>query len=235
VTIANDSQKLVIDSPYVVLFQLDATKLGSQVFYFTQAVLNNAPVTWQGNVYYPIDIAATGFAQDGQGTLPRPKLQIGNATQAIAAAVISFSNLEGAIVTRFRTLKKYLDGQPNADPTAYWPADVYEIQQKTGHNKFYIEWQLASLMDCQGQKLPGRQIIRGWCSQIYRRWNGTAFDYTEATCPYTGTGYWDALGKSCAASADQCGKKDSDCRLRFLAPAVLPRIAFPGVSRVKVS
>jgi hypothetical protein len=47
---------------------------------------------------------------------------------------------------------------------------------------------MASLMDFQGQKLPKRVCLRDNCTHIYRYWNGSAFDYTWATCPYTNEG-----------------------------------------------
>lgn len=233
-SIAHDSQQLGIDSPYVVLFELDARPIGGDVYRFTPACYEFDMVGWQGETYTPFDVDAEGFDWTGKGTLPRPKLRIGNASLAISAAVIAFGDLLGAIVTRTRTLRKYLDGQPSADPTQHWPLDIYEIQQKTAHTKFFIEWQLASIMDAQGRKFPRRQILRDACTHIYRRWTGTAWDYTAATCPYTGTAYWNELNQPCSQSADKCSKHISGCRLRFRWPDALPTTAFPGVSRAKI-
>lgn len=186
---------------YIVLYVLDASYLtGStlDIFYFTQAMYAATPVSsschshFQGltlasQQYTPIDIVAEGFEVTGQGSLPRPKLTIGNVTGLLGGVVNTYGDILGARIYRYRTLKKYLDGEANADPGAYWPPDVYVLQRKTEHNKLFISWELSSVLDCTGQKIPGRQILRDSCGHIYRRWDSTlaAFDYTYATCPYT--------------------------------------------------
>ena len=233
-SIANDSQKLDLGE-LIVLFYLDTTALGGPILYFTQSCYSATEVVWNGNTYVPIDIEADGFEVTGQGTLPRPKIKVGNASLAIGAAAIQYQDLLGSMVTVTRTLKKYLDGEASADPTAHWPLDVYSVERKTAHNKFYIEWELVSLMDCEGRKIPGRQILRDACTHIYRYWDGADWDYTEATCPYTDTNYFDANGTACAEALDRCGKRLKDCELRFPSPLPLPTTAFPAVARVRIS
>ena len=90
-------------------------------------------------------------------------------------------------------------------------------------------------MDQEGRKLPGRQVLKDACTHIYRFPDGMGdFDYTNATCPYVGTDYFEATGASTNDPAlDKCGKKLSDCRLRFGQHGVLPTRAFPGVARVR--
>jgi len=234
-TIQNDSQKLDLGD-LIVLFDWDLTTLGGGIEYFTQSCFTTTPVVWKGHTYTPIDIEADGFEVTGQGTLPRPHIKVGNAFLATSAAIIQYGDdLLGSLVTVTRTLKKYLDGQPAADSTQHWPLDVYQLERKTTQNKFYVEWEMTSLMDCEGRKIPGRQILRDACTHTYRRWTGTTWDYTAATCPYVGTGYWDVLGVICVESLDRCGKRLKDCELRFPSPLPLPTTAFPGVARVRVS
>jgi len=233
-TIKRDSQKLEVGE-YVVMYELDATPLGASIYRFTQACYEHDVVTWRGNEYMPIDITAEGFQVTGQGTLPRPTIQIANTNLVIESAVRAWGDLLGAVLTRYRTLRKYLDGQPGADPTQFWPVDVYELERKLEHNKVYIKWELKCWMDGDNIKLPGLQVLANSCWWTYRRWNGSTFDYTKATCIYTDARYYDINGKPCAASQDRCGKRVRDCILRFPRPAVLPYSGFPGLAKTRTS
>lgn len=191
--------------------------------------LNNQMV-FNGNAYAPIALEATGFEWNGTGTLPQPEVQIGNVNALITGAVIALKDLAGAKFTRIRTFRKYLDDGSSPDPTATFPKDVYRINQKTAHTKVSITFQLASTIDQQGMMLPRRQCIRNTCTQTYRSWNGTEFVYTNATCPYTGTNYFDINGSVVTdPSKDVCGKHLTDCKLRFGATSPLPTRAFPGL------
>ncbi|MCE5333189.1 MAG: phage minor tail protein L [Desulfobacteraceae bacterium] len=176
----------------------------------------------------------SGFETNGQGSLPRPKITVSNVNLAIGAAAIAWKDLLRATIYRYRTLKKYLVGEASEDLTAHWPVDIYRMERKTDQNKFYLAWELKCLLDCEGQKLPRRQVLRNACTKIYRRYvSGTTFDYTQTTCPYAGTAYYNTLGTIVTIDKDKCGKRVSDCRLRF-GNAPLPTTAFPGLAKVNV-
>jgi len=218
---------------YIVLFDLDATALGGEIYRFTQSSFEASVVTWRGNEYTPFDVLAEGFEISGEGKLPRPTFTIANSTLAVSSAVRAWDDLVGAIVTRWRTLIKYLDGQSSADPDSHFPVDVFVIERKLEHTKRHIQWEMSAVMDQQGKKLPRRQVLRDTCTAIYRTWDGSAFSYTLATCPYTGENYYDRDGVATTAALDRCGKRRTDCELRFPS-AALPTTAFPGVARTRV-
>jgi lambda family phage minor tail protein L len=255
-TIHSEVQQFATDM-LVELYTIDASALGAGVFYFTpvsnttsshpyQNITTNwqddtqnwdaggsgyGPLVYGGISYTPIDIQATGFEWSSQGTLPAPKLQVANTNFVMNAAVITYGDLLGAIVTRCRTFRKFLDDGTTPDPTSHFPLDIYKIDQKSGHNKIYIEWQLAASLDQEGRKLPSRQVLRDACTHIYRIYNSTtgAFDYTQATCTYTGTQYFDATDSATFNPAlDSCGRRISSCRCRFGQNGDLPTRAFPG-------
>lgn len=50
--------------------------------------------------------------------------------------------------------------QPYADPTKLLGPEVYVVEQKLGHNKNFIQFQLASAIDRFGIDLPRRQILK---------------------------------------------------------------------------
>ena len=239
--ITADSQKL---SPgnYIVLFQLDLRCFGGTVYYFTPSVYSTKVVRWRdinnppGQVdYTPWNIKAEGFEMSGQGTLPRPTLTIGNVNMALSSLVRQYQDLQGATLYRYRTLKHYLVSEPQQDLDAHWGVDIYRLERKSAHNKFYISWDLRTFLDCEGQKIPFRQILRDACTHEYRTFvSDTTFDYTKATCRYSDSGYWNALGEPTTPDNDHCGRKLSDCRLRFPGNQSLPTTAFPGVAKVNV-
>ncbi len=232
---------------FVVLYMLDASGLGGSYYYFTQSAHESAVVQWKRHPndnrpgpadYSPIDIEAEGFEFSGQGQLPRPKFRISNVTLALMSAVIAWNDLLGAVVTRYRTLKKYLYGQPGYDPDAHFPEDVYVIERKTLQSKVMIEWELSSILDFQGQQLPRRKALRDYCTHRYRVWdpNAEKFIYTHARCPYRGNRYYDALDVEQAGhpELDRCGKRLSSCRLRFTGKQPLPTTALPGLARSRM-
>lgn len=223
------AQQLDADAT-VELFTLDATALGDTIYRWTPGTINDAAVVYQGNTYAPYPIMASGFEWNGRGAFARPKITIAKSV-SIASLVINNSDLVGATVKRIKTFKKYLDGQPSADPDAHYGEDVYKVERKTKANKLEIEFELSAAVDQEGKKIPGRQCLRDACRAIYRSWNGSAFDYTKATCPYTGAAYFGTDGLATTAASDRCGKKLSDCALRYgFEP--MPFNGFPGMARV---
>jgi len=240
VTIHTDAQSPT-PGTLVALFDVDLSSLGGEVQRFVGGTLPGntpdaqQPMRWRGNTYMPAPFEASGYETSGRSALPTPTLRMGSSRQ-LTALLRRFGDCVGVEVTRWRTFSKYLDGQPQADPNAHFVPDVFLISRKVAQNKVFTEWELAAAMDQQGKKLPARQILRDTCLWSYRHWNAetAAFDYTVAACPYTGTAYFNRAGQACTAAQDYCGKRLSDCVLRF-GDAPLPTSAFPGVSRARAS
>lgn len=217
----------------VRLFRIDITPLGGPVYHFTSSYENPTPVKYQNIEYTPIPIEAEGFEITANGMLPQPKLRLSAVNTLASALIHDYRDLVGARVTRLRTLERFLDGKPDADPDAHFPPEIYRIDRKAAHNKVMVEWDLAPAIDQEGTRLPRRQVLRDTCTWRYRIYTGSGFDYSRATCPYTGSNYYDDMGNPTTASNDRCGKRLSDCRLRFGQNAALPFGGFPGVARVR--
>lgn len=195
-TIIADQQKFDVGD-VIELFDLDLTPIlgTSTVFYFTPTIYaSNEYIKWRGNTYEAVDVQATGFERNVTGALPRPKLSLSGAVLAnsfvmnsINTVLIANSNLIGAKVIRWRTLKTYIDNVSTTDVSMYIQVDVYVINQKTVHNKYNIEWELTPYMDYTGQKLPRRQMLKDFCTHVYRRWETTTL--WEASKTYS-VGDW---------------------------------------------
>jgi lambda family phage minor tail protein L len=232
-TFTAETQKFA-PSNLITLFQLDCTAIGGPVLLFTGSQDSAGPIIFNGQTYSPVPIEASGFEISSTGSLPTPTIKILNIPE-IQAGVIAMKDLVGATLYRIRTFATFLDDGATPDPNAHYPIDIWTVDRKSNQNKVYIEWELAATTDQQGRKIPGRQVLQNFCNHIYRSYNALSgtFDYSKATCPYTGTTYLDINDNSCAASADVCGKKLTSCKGRFGSTAELPTRAFPGVSPIQ--
>lgn len=225
------------DADYqVTLFEVDATSVGGPLLrFFSGIAANDQPVYWQGNQYVPYPIEADGFEMKVKDAMPRPKLRAANVNHTFTSLLETADDLVGCTVRRWRTFKRFLDGQPSADPTKHLAVDDYVIERKITQNPIYIEWELSAWLDQQGVMLPKRQVLRDFCPWVYRYWDGTQFKYDKVTCPYTveqSGAYFDEQGNACTPDQDRCGKRLSDCKKRY-GNNPLPFGGFPGVSRVR--
>jgi lambda family phage minor tail protein L len=214
----------------VELFELDATMIAGGSLLRFHGYQQVGPIWWQGNDYTPWPIAAEGFAKTGEGQQPAPKLSVGNVDGSISSLCILMDDMVGAKVTRHVTLGKYLDarnfasGNPTADATQEFPADVWFIEQKSGETNETVEFELASALDLQGQMLPRRQIIANLCPFVYR----------GPYCNYTGTAKFNTNDQAVTDPAlDVCGKRLSSCKARFGATQVLNFGGFPAAALVQ--
>tara|TARA_R100000773_G_C4178583_1_gene89243 strand:- start:143 stop:718 length:576 start_codon:yes stop_codon:yes gene_type:complete len=148
----------------------------SQIYRFHNGtnLNNNQDIVWAGQSYLKIPIQATGFAFQ-KGQLPRPKLSVSNALGTITSILLNVNkvtagnDLAGAVVTRIRTLAKYIDavnfpGNSNPlgtpDPTAEFPKEIYKIDRKSAENRDVVEFELAAAIDLVGVRAPQRQCTR---------------------------------------------------------------------------
>lgn len=233
--------------PYVELYSLDTGPLtningtpnGGQVFYWTPGPLGGADVVFNGVSYTPLPIQLNGLLTTGQGKPPTPSLSI-SLIGGIVLGIANFAgtDLLGAKITRMRTFERYLDGQPLADPTAFLGPDIFYIDQKTHQDRQMVQFALSIVYDQLGRQFPGRQVFRDACTRSYRFYdsslnNGTG-GFVYGSCPYAGSAYYNAQGQSVSTpQGDSCGKRLSDCQLRF-PNQDLPTWAFPGVNYTAV-
>lgn len=213
----------------VELFQIDLTALGGDIRHFHAGTNEvGGDIIWQGQRYVRMPIEATGFEKRGTGSLPRPILRIANIEGLIAAEAKEFEDFAGAKVTRLRTFARFLDavnfehGNPEADPTQAFNAEIWYVDRKANENPTMIEFELASALDMVGMMLPRRQIIQNTCTWQYR----------DSNCNYTGGPVADSNNvPTNDFSKDRCSKTLGGCKLRF-GESRLSFGGFPGVGLV---
>lgn len=197
----------------VLRFFNDTNELGTNI------VFNNLEYT-----SYPFSI--DGFEWDGSGQLPSPKMKLGNINGYITALNQQYQDLLGLRITRIRTLYKYLDAvnfssgiNSEADPTAIYPKEVYYIDRKVSENNSIVEYSLVSALDISSVKIPRRLIIQNLCSWRYK----------DANCGYIPGAMFTETGiPTDNPILDTCGKRLSDCKLRFGTNNVLNYGGYPG-------
>jgi lambda family phage minor tail protein L len=231
-TLASEIQ-LLAPTALIELFVLDLTVLGGSIFYFHSGMSQvGTNIVWQGKTYAPMPIEASGFEMSSKGVLPQPKISVANIGGLISAELMLFNNLTGAKVTRKRTHARFLDavnfpnGNPTADPSQYYPDDVWFVEQKVKENKYQVDFSLSSVFDVNGVMLPYRQVVQNSCTWVYG----------GPQCSYTGAKYFDINDNPVATAAlDVCGKKLSSCKCRFGAGNPLPYGGFPGAVQYDIN
>lgn len=233
-TIEEHTQKAVLDVK-IELFTIDTTIIGGSVYHFTpEPMEDGSSVVFDGVTYLPLPLKSTGWSRSGRGQLPRPQITVSNITGFFSELNLLYDDLVGVTVTRQRTFKWALDGQPSADPAAILqPTDVFSIARKVSEDNETCVYELAAIMDVEGRVFPARLMIQNFCDHVYRRWDGVAFDYTKATCPFVGTVYRTALGVPTTAANDVCAKTLPECVARFGTTVDLGYAGFPGIDRVR--
>lgn len=221
----------------VELFEIDLgyRYKGGAVLYVTSNARETDFVRWRSTSWVPLPVDAEGFETASNGPMPTPTFRISNINLLASGLLVEYgADLVGVKVTRHRVLRDNLDDGPDPNPDAEFQPDIYIIQRKTAQNSVFVEWQLSSILDREGRKIPGRKVVRDYCDHAYRYWNETAgaFEYSRASCPYTGSAGFNVAGGEVPLPEDRCGKKLYDCRLRFgIQP--LPFRGFPGVGRIQ--
>ena len=149
-------------------------------FHAGSSLNSNGEIVWAGNSYQRFPVEADGFAFQ-KGQIPRPTLTVSNALGTITSILLSVNqtttgnDLTGATVTRIRTLAKFIDavnfanGQnPNADPNAEFPQEIYSIDRKASETRDAVSFELAAPIDLAGVRAPKRQCTRAQFPSIGR-------------------------------------------------------------------
>lgn len=156
----------------------------------------NSDIWFNGKKYVAAPIRAEGFEVTSKGTLPRPKLSMTVSEQGITVfskfkdIMRDLEDLVGSKVTRKRTFLKYVDaetfsastaGKPlgfSPDPFAQFPEDIYYIDRKSGENKYSLEFELATALELEEIRLPGRILSQRRCPFTYRG-AGCCYEYSS--------------------------------------------------------
>lgn len=229
--IYKEAAKLTQDA-IVEMFELDLQRIGMGIFRFSNTNVDGKTIEFNQNEYPATPIQASGFAWDGAGTMPRPQLTMASKDLYFLNLVVDADDLVGMPLRRIKTFRKYLDDGSHPNTGVSFPVDHFVIERKATQSRQTLSFELSTELDQQGTKLPKLKVLRDTCVHTYRYWNGITFQYKKVGCPYAGNRYYKKNGDPTTdPRQDTCGKRISDCKLRFGENAILPRMAFPGVGR----
>jgi lambda family phage minor tail protein L len=192
----------------VDLCELDLNVIGYPILQRFHLYDFGAPVVFNGLTYDPSPIKLEGFELTSKG-LPIPKAFTGNVLGTISALIEDCDGLQGAKFSRFRTLSQYLDLTPNPAYIIGRP-DIYYIDRVAEETALSVTFELRSVLEINGRRLPGRWITQNTCTAIFK----------SGECGYTG-------------SNTSCSRDIDGCAANFGANAVLNINAFPGVDLVQ--
>jgi len=208
----------VSPSAIIELFRLEtniAMHGGDSIYPFHNGTnLNgNTDIYWQGVQYFKMPIEATGFEYKGEGSLPRPRLKVSNIFGNITAILLTLPNgLEGAKVTRVRTLARYIDDANfpggvspyTPDPTAEFPSEIFYIDRKVLETRDVVEFELAAAFDLANVRIPKRQCIANICQWKYRSAECTYNPYLNPALSthYVRNGYYEGRNINAAGQFD---------------------------------
>jgi lambda-like phage minor tail protein L len=208
------------------LYSVDLNSIGvGQVYYFYAGQDTDwTPVVYQGNTYSPWYLKMTGLEKRGSGSASRPVAEIGNAEQVITNLCRVYQDMAGATVRRRRTLANYV-----LNNVGEYYDEYYLIERKADETPETVKFELASPLDFLDKQLPGLLALASGCPHRYKSTaNGSG-------CSWPGTNpalWFDRNGASVGSvGLDVCGKRLSDCKLRFGANNPLDYGGNPGLGR----
>ncbi len=222
----------------VELFDIDASNFGEGILRFTASGFDDdgmgglQNIFFDGNEYEALPIEADGFEWNGKGVQPTPTLTLSSIKKVIRNLLYSTNGLVGAQVTRRITFDRFLDGHEEPDADAVICKDIFNVERMESMNKVFSKLQLATILDIEGVKFPGGQLIRNTCINTYRHYVDGAFVYsTGRACPYVGAASFDINNNSTTDENDVCPHNLQGCRTRHGENGVLPFLGFPGLLR----
>jgi len=216
----------------VTLYEIDATKIGGDIFRFINGKYDGELVQFDGKPYASIPVKITGLAWSGKGAIPSPRLEASNIDGQLITALLNSKNLVGATATIIKTFEQFLDNGKNPDPTARFPDEIFTIDQLNKYNNQMVSWTLRAAFDVRDVKLPARQVLRDSCTYRYRRFANGGFDYAGVDCPYVGTDSFDITNSLTNNENDECNRNLKACQIRF-GETPLPFNGFPGAARIR--
>ena len=187
-------------------------------------------VGFGGAKYLALPIRAKGFRWSAHGASPRPQLEVAN-HNGLFDSQLSNPDLTGQALVRMVTFLDECDAPLGSGGGASFTPERWLVERIARLDDTEVIIELASEADLENQLLPSRVMLSDLCQHRYRRWDAGAgrFDYSDATCPYTGDAAFDANGVATADNAkDACSlRMASGCKKRF--QGVLPFLGFPGL------
>lgn len=225
------SESQVLDAQDTTV-ELLTIQFGTTTLRFTNSVRDPATsVLLNGQTYLAREFVTNGLEVSAGGPQPRPTLNIDNIDGFFYPLVVANNDLLGATVTYREVHRQSLDDGTNPSTTEQISESEWRIFQMTDLSRDNINFTLATPLDVEFAPF-GRQILPSICPRTYRVPQSTPDTFLQRRCPYTGSNYFRRDGTTTTDwRQDDCGRRESDCLLRFAADDEIPFQGFLGVNR----
>lgn len=151
-------------------------------------------IVFKGKEYLFIPCEISNLEYSSEGKQNRPTLSIANVNNYISNLIKDRGDLIGKRFYRKKILTKDLDdinfGGSNKNTlgassfSSFISVDTFIIQKKNSENKDKVEFQLANILDLDGQTVPSRKVYNDICQWQYRACGcnyGKLLDYDGPT------------------------------------------------------
>jgi hypothetical protein len=151
-------------------------------------------IIFKGKEYLFIPCEISNLEYSSEGKQNRPTLSIANVNNYISNLIKDRRDLIGKRFYRKKILTKDLDdinfGGSNKNTlgassfSSFISVDTFIIQKKNSENKDKVEFQLANILDLDGQTVPSRKVYNDICQWQYRACGcnyGKLLDYDGPT------------------------------------------------------
>lgn len=217
-------------SASIQLFDVDLRGLGGTIYRFHNGLNENMKnVFWQGYEYQGFPTKIDGIKRSSQGASNRPTLVLSNITGLVTGLFVAYEEMTGAkvyvreVFARFLDAVNFRDGKnPDADPSQEY-ITIYEIQKANSISRKYASFELSLPVEADNALIPKNVITCTSCQWQYRK----------EGCDYSGSAYFDRFGNPVGSiDEDDCGKLETDCKLRFGQDSSIPIRIFPSANKV---
>jgi len=181
---------------------------GTNNIYFPQKTISGG--VYPLKEYFALPIGIDGVEINGAGASPRPSLRVANIptlTRSISNnedgtndeetlySILADEGLlknEDLLNTRIEYRRTLLsntytssDSNPSSSPVEF-PSQTYIVDRVSSEDNIMVEFELASPIDVEGVKLPGRYVIGRYC--VWRYQGGTLNNEGGCNWPLDGNG-----------------------------------------------
>ena len=183
---------------------------GTANIYFPEKTIDSSTNTYLLKEYFALPISIDGVEINGAGASPRPSLRVANIptlTRSISndedgtndeetlysilvdEGLYKNENLLNTRIDYRRTLLSNVynsgDSNPSSAPVEF-PSQTYIIDRVSSEDSIMVEFELASPIDVEGVKVPGRVVIGRYC--VWRYQGGTLNNEGGCNWPLSGNG-----------------------------------------------
>jgi len=171
-------------------------------------------IVFKGKEYLFIPCEISNLEYSSEAKQNRPTLSIANVNNYISNLIKDRKDLIGKRFYRKKILTKDLDdinfGGSNKNTlgassfSSFISVDTFVIQKKNSENKDKVEFQLANILDLDGQTVPSRKVYNDICQWQYRGYGcnyGKLSNYDGPTIPVKKTKF-DTLASVISASSN---------------------------------